>query len=610
MKDQKLIRVIFSLFFFVMGFLLLKENDLSIGCFAFSYFIIGYDVIWNALKNCVRFQFLDETFLMMIATIGAFLIGEFAEGVAIMLFFQIGEYLQDRALNHSKKSIDHLMELNVDVATVIDKEEEQEIPASDVKVGDTIVVKPGERVALDGVVIDGKSNLDTRSITGESVPVQVTIGSQVMSGSINLEQVIKLRVVETYENSTVSNMIRMMKQMTESSAKTEKFITKFSKVYTPVIVLLAFFIATIPSLMTGDVTIWVHRALVFLVISCPCALVLSIPLGFFCCLGRASQYGILFKSSESIENLAESDIVLFDKTGTLTEGKFKVNKIIPESLSKDELLQIAAYAEHYSNHPIAHSIQEEYRKRIDTSILSSYREVSGYGIKVKIGPDQIMVGNEKMLEHVQIPVPEHKEVGTLVYFVINDKYAGMMVISDVLREDSQQLLSKLKDLGVERFVVLSGDHDSIVSNVAKQLEISEWYSGLLPVDKVKILKKIQKESETPVIFVGDGTNDALVLTAADVGVSMGGIGSAAAMEASDVVIMNDRISLLSTAISLSRRTKMIIWQNIIFAILLKIMILILGSLGIANIWFAVFSDVGVTILAILNSIRIFRIKIK
>ena len=606
MKNKQLLRILISAIFFVLGFILGSFDTISFICFIISYLVIGYDILWKAIKNCFHLELFDEAFLMTIATIGAFCIGEFPEGVAVMLFFQIGEYIQDIAMNRSRKSITHLMELKVDMATVVRGGNEKNVAAEEVKIDEVIVVRPGEKIPLDGVVLEGSSNLDTMSLTGESKPLSVRENDVVLSGGINMDRLLKIKVTSTFENSTVSKILKMMEEIDQNKATTEKFITRFSKVYTPIVVILALFLAIVPSIIVGNPSEWVYRALVFLVISCPCALVLSIPLGFFCGIGKSSKYGILVKNSEAMEKISKIDTIVFDKTGTLTEGKFKVNQIRSEFLKESELLKIAAYAEYYSNHPIALSIKQVYRDEIDESQISDYQEVPGQGIKVKIGSDEVLAGNEGMLKKANLPIPEEDAIGTIVYFVINGKYVGNILISDEIKEDSYSLVEKLKQVGVQHFAVLSGDHESIVSSVCKKLEIAEYHSRLLPIDKVEYLKKLEKTSKNPVAFVGDGMNDALVLASADVGISLGGIGSDAAIEASDMVLMNDRISLIAKAIQISKKTQNIIWQNIIFAISIKVLVLILGSLGIANIWSAVFSDVGVTVLAIMNSIRILK----
>lgn len=606
MKNKQLLRILISAIFFALGFILGSFDTISFICFIISYLVIGYDILWKAIKNCFHLELFDEAFLMTIATIGAFCIGEFPEGVAVMLFFQIGEYIQDIAMNRSRKSITHLMELKVDMATVVRGGNEKIVAAEEVKIDEVIVVKPGEKIPLDGVVLEGSSNLDTMSLTGESKPLSVCENDVVLSGSINMDRLLKIKVTSTFENSTVSKILKMMEEIDQNKATTEKFITRFSKVYTPIVVILALFLAIVPSIIVGNPSEWVYRALVFLVISCPCALVLSIPLGFFCGIGKSSKYGILVKNSEAMEKISKIDTIVFDKTGTLTEGKFKVNQIYSEFLKEKELLKIAAYAEYYSNHPIALSIKQVYRDEIDESQISDYQEVPGQGIKVKIGSDEVLAGNEEILETAKLPVPKEDAIGTIVYFVINGKYVGNILISDEIKEDSYSLTQKLKQVGVQHFAVLSGDHESIVSSVCQKLGIEEFHSRLLPIDKVEYLKKLEATSKNPIAFVGDGMNDALVLASADVGISLGGIGSDAAIEASDMVLMNDRTSLIAKAIRISKKTQRIIWQNIIFAISIKVLVLILGSLGIANIWSAVFSDVGVTVLAIMNSIRILK----
>ena len=404
MKDKQLLRILLSAIFFALGFILGSFDTISFICFIISYLVIGYDILWKAIKNCFHLELFDEAFLMTIATIGAFCIGEFPEGVAVMLFFQIGEYIQDIAMNRSRKSITHLMELKVDMATVVRGGKEKNVAAEEVKIDEVIVVKPGEKIPLDGVVLEGSSNLDTMSLTGESKPLSVCENDVVLSGSINMDRLLKIKVTSTFENSTVSKILKMMEEIDQNKATTEKFITRFSKVYTPIVVVLALFLAIVPSIIVGNPSEWVYRALVFLVISCPCALVLSIPLGFFCGIGKSSKYGILVKNSEAMEKISKIDTIVFDKTGTLTEGKFKVNQISSEFLKEKELLKIAAYAEYYSNHPIALSIKQVYRDEIDESQISDYQEVPGQGIKVKIGSDEVLAGNEEILKKANLPI--------------------------------------------------------------------------------------------------------------------------------------------------------------------------------------------------------------
>ena len=454
MKNKQLLRILISAIFFALGFILGSFDTISFICFIISYLVIGYDILWKAIKNCFHLELFDEAFLMTIATIGAFCIGEFPEGVAVMLFFQIGEYIQDIAMNRSRKSITHLMELKVDMATVVRGGNEKNVAAEEVKIDEVIVVRPGEKIPLDGVVLEGSSNLDTMSLTGESKPLSVRENDVVLSGGINMDRLLKIKVTSTFENSTVSKILKMMEEIDQNKATTEKFITRFSKVYTPIVVILALFLAIVPSIIVGNPSEWVYRALVFLVISCPCALVLSIPLGFFCGIGKSSKYGILVKNSEAMEKISK-----IDKTGTLTEGKFKVNQIRSEFLKESELLKIAAYAEYYSNHPIALSIKQVYRDEIDESQISDYQEVPGQGIKVKIGSDEVLAGNEEMLKKANLPIPEEDAIGTIVYFVINGKYVGNILISDEIKEDSYSLVEKLKQVGVQHFAVLSGDHE-------------------------------------------------------------------------------------------------------------------------------------------------------
>lgn len=593
--NEDLIRIIISIVLLVLG-MIFNEN---IYLLVISYVFVSKEVYFNAFKNIKEGKIFDENFLMIIATLGAFYIGEYPEAVLVMLLFSIGEYLSDLAVDNSKKAIVELMDLRSDKINL------KNIGVTDVsnaKVGDIFVVSPGEKVALDGIVIKGESHLDTSSLTGEAVPRAVYKNSEVLSGTINLEGVLEVKATKTFETSTASKIIEILEKSEEKKTKTEKFITKFSKVYTPIVVLLAVFIVIIPTILGGNFNTWLYRALEMLVISCPCALVISVPLGYFSGIGKCSKEGILVKGSNILDDLVNIDTIIFDKTGTITEGVFEVTKIFSVNNKDVELLKLAAEAEANSNHPIALSIKKAYGKEIKSKITNA-KEISGAGISCIIGKDNILVGNKKLLKYNKIDVEENKELGTIVYVAKNKKLLGYIVISDKIKTNAKESLDKLRNDGINNLIMLSGDAEEVVNIISKKLNLDKAYGNLLPQDKVNILEEYKKYNKTA--FVGDGINDAPVIKLADVGIAMGGIGSDATIEASDIVLMKDDLSNLADAIKISKITKKIVLSNIIFAIMFKIIMLVLAILGITPIWLAVFADVGVTIISVFNSLRIF-----
>ncbi len=582
------------------------------GIFFVSYLLVGGEVLLRAARNIFRGQVFDENFLMSIATIGAFAIKVFPEGVAVMLFYQIGELFQDAAVNRSRKSIAALMDIRPDYANLKVGDSTEKVDPDGVKVGDIILVKPGEKVPLDGKVIKGNSMLDTSALTGESVPREVEPGSDILSGSINKNGLLTVEVTKEFGESTVSKILDLVQNASSKKAPTENFITKFARYYTPAVVFAATALAVIPPLAVNGATFteWINRALVFLVVSCPCALVISIPLGFFGGIGGASKSGILVKGSNYLEALNNVDTVVFDKTGTLTKGVFEVTRIKANgSVSEADLLKYAAYAESYSNHPIAHSIQKAYGKEIDKNEITGYNEISGHGIKVDIGGKTILAGNSKLMKKENISFDEEQVTGTVVYMAIEGSYAGFIVISDEVKDDSPKAIRDLRSIGVKKLVMLTGDSKTVGEKIGKDLGLDEVYTELLPdqkVERVEILDK-QMHSKGKLVFVGDGINDAPVLARADVGVAMGGVGSDAAIEAADVVLMTDEPSKLVSAIRIAKRTRNIVWQNIIFAMAVKGIVLLLGAGGIATMWEAVFADVGVALLAVLNAMRVLKV---
>lgn len=593
--NEDLIRIIISIILLVLG-MIFNEN---IYLLVISYVFISKEVYFNAFKNIREGKIFDENLLMIIATLGAFYIGEYPEAVLVMLLFSIGEYLSDLAVDNSKKAIVELMDLRSDKINLKD------IGVTDVNnanVGDIFVVTPGEKVALDGIIIKGESHLDTSSLTGETVPRAVYKNSEVLSGTINLEGVLEVKATKTFETSTASRIIEILEKTEEKKTKTEKLITRFSKVYTPIVVLLAILIIIIPTILGGNFNTWLYRALEMLVISCPCALVISVPLGYFSGIGKCSKEGILVKGSNILDDLVNIDTIIFDKTGTITEGVFEVTKIFSVNNKDVELLKLAAEAESNSNHPIALSIKKAYGKEIKSKITNA-KEISGAGISCIIGKDNILVGNKKLLKYNKIDVEENKELGTIVYVAKNKKLLGYIVISDKIKTNAKESLDKLRNDGINNLVMLSGDAEEVVNIISKKLNLDKAYGNLLPQDKVNILEEYKMKNKTA--FVGDGINDAPVIKCADVGIAMGGIGSDATIEASDIVLMKDDLSNVADAIKISKITKKIVLSNIIFAIMFKIIMLVFAVLGITPIWLAVFADVGVTIISVFNSLRIF-----
>lgn len=578
--------------------------------YALSYILVGGKVVLSAIRNIFRGQVFDENFLMTVATLGAFAIGNHPEGVAVMIFYEIGELFQSYAVNRSRKSISSLMDIRADYANLIIDGKEKKVDPSEIKIDDIIVIKPGERVPLDGVVIEGNSSLDTSALTGESLPRNIELNDEILAGVINLTGVIRVKVTKEFGESTVSRILELVQNASSKKAQTEKFITKFARYYTPVVVLSAVALAIIPPLVVEGALFsdWVYRALIFLVVSCPCALVVSIPLGLFAGIGGASKNGVLIKGGNYLEALKDVETVVFDKTGTLTKGVFKVVKINTNNIEEGELLRIAATGESFSNHPIAQSILKAYGKEVDKSIISNYEEISGNGIKVNIDNKEVLLGNYKLMNSNGIKYTNSQEIGTVVHVVVDGEYKGNIVIADEVKEDSKEAIEMLKKIGVKKCVMLTGDNKKVAEKIAEELGLDEVYAELLPTDKVAMVEKLLKEKSEKgkLAFVGDGINDAPVLARADVGVAMGGIGSDAAIEAADVVLMRDNPSSLVDAIEIGRKTNRILWQNIIFSLGVKIAVLIPAAIGIANMWEGVFADVGVTLIAVLNSMRALR----
>lgn len=590
----------------------LNNEWLQIALFIISYIIVGGDVVKRAVKNIFKGQVFDENFLMSIATIGAFFIGEYPEGVAVMLFYQVGELFQSYAVGKSRKSIASLMDIRPDYANVKKGDELVKVDPDEVQIGDIIVIKAGEKIPLDGKVIEGSSMIDTSALTGESVPREVEVGSDILSGCININGVITAEVTKEFGESTVSNILDLVENASSKKSNSEQFITKFARYYTPVVVIIAVFLAIIPPLVIDGATFsdWIYRALAFLVVSCPCALVISIPLSFFGGIGGASKKGVLVKGSNYLEALAETEIVVFDKTGTLTKGVFNVQEIHPEGVSKEELLELTAHAESYSNHPISLSLKRAYSKEIDNGRISDVEEISGHGVIATVDGKKVMAGNIKLMKMMDIPYFKGELIGTIVHVAVNNKYIGYIVIADEVKEDSAQAIKELKAANIKQTVMLTGDNKSIGSKVAKELGLDKVYAELLPADKVEKLEELfsQKSKKGKLAFVGDGINDAPVLARADIGIAMGGLGSDAAIEAADVVIMTDEPSKIATTMKISKKTLKIAHQNIVFAIGIKIIVLILSAFGITTMWAAIFADVGVTIIAVLNAFRALNVK--
>ena len=593
--NSDLIKTFLSIIFLIIG-LILNNNILLI----ISYIFVSIEVYINAFKDIKDGNIFDENTLMIVATLGAFYIGEFKESVFVMLLFSIGEYLSDLAVESSKDAILNLMDLRSDTFNL------KCVGKTDVKkakIGDIFIVAPGEKIPLDGIVLKGESHSDTSSLTGESVPYRIIRGNKVLSGCINMEGSLEIKATSTYEGSTASKIIEMLENSNEKKANAEKFITKFSKIYTPCVILLALLVVIVPFLLGYDFNTWVYRALEILVISCPCALVISIPLGYFCGIGKCSKEGILVKSSNVLDALVDIDTIIFDKTGTITKGLFEVNKIYSVNGNKEELLKLASSVEMYSNHPIALSIKNAYGKD-EYFKVSDVKEIGGKGIEAKINKDTILMGNEDFIKNEGINFKKVNEVGTVIYASKNKEFLGFIVISDKIKEDAKDSLDNLKNLGIKKLVILSGDDKRVVKQIANVLNIDYYHGNLLPLDKVRFIKEYQKAGR--LAFVGDGINDAPVIKCADVGIAMGGIGSDAAVEASDMVIMQDNLNKLGESIKISQLTRRIVMTNIYFAISFKILMIILALWGKTPMWLAVFADVGVTILSIINSLRIFK----
>ena len=609
---KKSFKIIISLILFLIAMIINFNNELiNKVIFIIAYIIVGLEIVRKALRNIFRGKVFDENFLMTVATIGAFGIGEFPEAVAVMLFYQVGELFQSYAVDKSRKSIASLMDIRPDYANIEKDGKVLKVDPDDVKIGDIIIIKPGEKVPLDGIVIEGNTSLDTKALTGESLPREASPGDEILSGSINISGLIKVKVSKEYGESTVSKILDLVENASSKKSKSENFITKFAKYYTPIVVIIAVLLVVVPVIFFGgEFSDWIYRALSFLVVSCPCALVISIPLSFFGGIGGASKMGILIKGSNYLEAIANTEIIVFDKTGTLTEGIFEVQKINPKDIDENDLVEIAAYAECYSNHPISLSIKRAYGKQIDKSKIKSTEELSGRGIVAIINEKTVLVGNEKLLNENNIEFEKNNDIGTILYVAIDKKYVGNIVIADKIKEDAKDSIMSLKKSNIKQAVMLTGDRKAVGENVAGILGIDKVYTELLPDGKVeKVEELLKKKSEKgKLAFVGDGINDAPVLALADIGIAMGGLGADSAIEAADIVLMTDEPSKIVDTIKLSKKTMKIVKENIIFAISIKVLVLILSAIGISTMWEAVFADVGVSIIAILNALRVLNVK--
>ena len=606
---KEVIKVVIALILFLISLIIPFENAwINIGIYIISYLIVGLDVLIEAIKNIFKGEVFDENFLMTIATIGAFAIGEYPEAVAVMLFYQIGEMFQSYAVDKSRKSIASLMDIRPDFANIKKNGSIEKVSPDKISIGDIIIVKPGEKVPLDGTIVDGNSMLDTSALTGESVPREVNIGDEVLSGSINQNGLIEIKVTKNFGESTVSKILDLVENASSKKSKSENFISKFAKYYTPIVVVIAVLLAIIPPIIFKETEFiqWLYRALTFLVVSCPCALVISIPLGFFGGIGGASKLGVLVKGSNYLEALSKTEVVVFDKTGTLTEGVFEVKKVNSVDITKEDLIKYAAYAESFSNHPIANSLKKAYGKDIDNKKISETHELSGLGVNAVVDGKEVFVGNEKLMQEKNIEYIKCNEIGTILYVAINNQFKGTIIISDKIKADAKKAIEKLKKNNVKKIVMLTGDKKAVGESVAKELGLDEVYTELLPNNKVEKVEELMKSKSKKgkLAFVGDGINDAPVLAISDIGIAMGGLGSDAAIEAADVVLMTDEPSKVVDAIKISKKTLKIVKQNIIFAIVVKILVLILSAIGLSNMWQAVFADVGVSVLAILNALRV------
>ena len=612
MKKKKEVIIIISAVLFAIALFVKMNQTLQLILMLVAYILLGKDTVLKAVKNVEKGDFFDENFLMTIATLGAIIIGEYPEAVAVMLFYEVGELFQSYAINKSRKSIADMMDIKPEYANVIRDNKSQKVDPDEVKIDEIIEIKPGERVPLDAIIVKGETTLDTSALTGESVPVEVREGATILSGCININALILAKVTKEYFDSTVNKVLDLVENAASKKSTSERLITRFAKIYTPIVIGLAVLLAIFPPIISGEYNfrVWIFRALSFLVVSCPCAFVISIPLSFFSGIGAASRAGVLIKGGNYLEALSKVDTVVLDKTGTLTKGVFNVQKVIviDKNIKEDEFISLVAMAESGSNHPISKSIQKYYNKEIDTNSINSIKEISGKGIEAVINNKKILVGNEKLID-----VPNDiiiNDIGTILYVEIENKFAGYIVISDEIKKDAKKAIKGLKDIGIKKSIMLTGDVEKVAKKVGKELGLDEIYSNLLPQDKVSKFEEIikNKNSKGNVVFVGDGINDAPVLARADVGIAMGAMGSDAAIEAADVVIMTDEPSKIVTAIKSSKKTMKIAMQNIILAFGVKAIALILSALGIADMWMAVFADTGVTILAVLNSFRALKIE--
>lgn len=610
---KDIIKLTIALFLFLIALIFPFSNLwITRSIFLLSYAFVGLEIVWKALRNLLKVKLFDEHFLMAIATLGAFAIGEFPEAVAVMLFYQMGELFQDYAIDKSRKSITNLMNMKPDFANVKRNHNIITVNPEEVKIGEVIVVKPGEKIPLDGKIIEGNSQLDTSSLTGETLPKEVTINDTVLSGCINQAGVLSLEVTKEFGESTVSKILNLVENASNKKAKSENFITKFAKYYTPIVVIIALLLAVVPTFLFGFgvFSTWLYRALSFLVVSCPCALVISIPLSFFGGIGAASKIGILVKGSNYLEALANLETIVFDKTGTLTEGSFEVQKIEAIGIEKETLLKLTTHAESFSNHPISASLKKAYGKEIDTSLITNTEEIAGLGISAMVEGKHLLIGNEKLMEKNEIPFEKCHDIGTILYIAIENQYSGYIIIADKIKADAKLTIQKLKASHIKQTVMLTGDKKAVGEKVGKELGIDTIYTELLPDEKSQKLEEIleQKSPKGTVAFVGDGINDAPVLAISDIGIAMGALGSDAAIEAADIVIMTDEPSKIVNSISIAKKTMGIVKQNIIFAIGIKIIVLLLSAFGLSTMWEAVFADVGVSVLAVFNALRALKVK--
>lgn len=610
---KRLCFIIASVILFAFSMIVKFENVwINNIIFLISYLLVGIKILKKAIKNILRGKVFDENFLMSLATVGAFAVGEFPEAAMVMILYQIGELFQDYAVNKSRKSIASLMDIRPDYANVYRDDKIEKVNPSEVAIGEIIVIKPGEKIPLDGTVVEGTSMLDTSALTGESVPRKIEVGDDALSGTINETGLIKVKVTKPFGESTVNKILDLVENASSKKSKSEKFITKFAKYYTPTVVIIAVIIALIPPLIIQDATFkdWIYKALSFLVVSCPCALVISIPLGFFGGIGGASKLGILIKGSNALEALADIETVVFDKTGTLTKGVFEVQDVKNVEIEKEELVRLVAHAEKFSTHPVAESVKRFYNNEIDENIIGNIEEIGGYGIIANIENKEVLVGNDKLMAKKNIAYEKCGEAGTILYVAIDNKFAGYILISDKIKDDSEKALRELKKMNIKKTVMLTGDRKEVANSVGKKLKLDEVFSELLPdgkVEKVEELMKV-KSSKGKLAFVGDGINDAPVLVVSDVGIAMGGLGSDAAIEAADIVIMTDEPSKISKAIKIAKKTMRIVKENIVFALAVKFIVLLLTVIGVSTMWEAVFADVGVSVIAILNSLRMLHVK--